>query len=303
MLVWMKTRLWPALCAAVSNWSRDDGFLLSAALAYYASVSLFPICLVVFAGLGFLSQISPEFQDQQGDLLAMVERNASPWLADQLRQMLAGIKTQAAIGGPLGLLTLLVTAISVFVQLDACIARIWGLPVATSRGVAAALKTALHDRLVAFLLLLGVGALVFVVFLLNLVLTGIRPFVLDSTEGKALWQLVPTLVTVGLNCLLFAAIYKILPKVAVRWHAAAAGGLLTAFTWQIGQRVLESIVISNNYSAYGVVGSFLAVMLWMYYASAVVLLGAEFVHVLDIRDLKWMGYRGAMSPKVHEQAC
>jgi membrane protein len=179
---------------------------------------------------------------------------------------------------------LLVTAISVFVQLDASIARIWGLAGSPSKGVAAALKTALHERLVAFLLLLGVGALVVAVFLLNLVLTGIRPFVLQSTQGRTLWQLVPTLVTVGLNCLLFAVIYKVLPKASVRWRAAAAGGLLTAFTWQIGQRVLESVVISNNYSAYGVVGSFLAVMLWMYYASAIVLLGAEFVRVLDVRD-------------------
>jgi uncharacterized BrkB/YihY/UPF0761 family membrane protein len=90
MFAWLKARLWPALRDAVCNWSRDDGFLLSAGLAYYASVSLFPICLVLFSGLGYLSQVSPEFQDQQGEILAMVERSASPWLAEQLRQMLAG---------------------------------------------------------------------------------------------------------------------------------------------------------------------------------------------------------------------
>jgi len=281
----MKARLWLPLQAAAFNWIRDDGFLLSAALAYYASVSLFPICLVLFAALGFLSQISPEFQDQQGDLLAMVERNASPWIADQLRRMLAGIKMQATVGGPLGLFILLVTAVSVFVQLDASIARIWGMPTGPFRGVAATLKRALHDRFVAFLLLLGVGFLVFIVFLLNLVLSGIRPFLMQSSEGQTLWELVPTPVTIGLNCLLFAVIYKVLPKSPVRWRDAAAGGLLTACTWQIGQRILESIVISNNYSAYGVVGSFLAVMCWMYYASAVVLLGAEYVRVIDVHDL------------------
>jgi hypothetical protein len=56
---------------------------------------------------------------------------------------------------------------------------------------------------------------------------------------------------------------------------AAGPGFLTAFTWQIGQRVLESIVTSGNYSEYDVVGSFLAVILSMDYASAVVLRGAE----------------------------
>lgn len=285
MFNWMTWRLWPALRSAVDNWNRDDGFLLTAALAYYATVALFPICLVLFAALGYLSQVSPQFQDQQGELLAMVQRSASPWLADQLREMLAGIKTHAGVGGPVGLVLLLITSISFFLQLDANIARIWGLPAsATSRGVAAGLKTALHDRLVAFLLLLGVGAFLFVVFLLNLVMTGIRPFVMQSAQGKTLWQLLPGPVTLGLNCILFALIYIAVPRAPVRWRDAVAGGLLTAFTWQIGQRVLESFVISDNYSAYGVVGTFLAVMLWMYYASAVVLLGAEFVRALDVSE-------------------
>ena len=281
MITWVRLRLWPALRLAVRNWNRNDGFAFSAALAFYASVSLFPICLVLLAGLGFLSKVSPEFQDQQGEFLAMVERNASPWLADQLGQMLAGIKTQAGVGGPLGLLALLVTAMSVFVQLDASIARIWGLPNNNSQGIVVVLKSVLRDRLVAFVLLLGIGFLVWVVFLLNLLLTGIRPLVLDSTGGQTLWEFVPTLVTIGLNCLLFAVTYKALPKATVRWRNALGGGLLTALTWQVGQRVLESLVISNNYSVYGVVGSFLAVMLWIYYASAVVLLGAEFVRAMD----------------------
>lgn len=285
MFNWMTGRLWPALRSAFCNWNRDDGFLLTAALAYYATVSLFPICLVLFAALGYLSQVSPQFQDQQGELLAMVERTASPWLADQLREMLTGIKTHAAVGGPVGLLLLLVTSVSVFVQLDASIARIWGIPASpSSTGVAAGLKTALRDRLVAFLLLLGVGVFLFVVFLLDLVMTGIRPFVMQSTQGRTLWQLLPAPVTFGLNCLLFAMIYSVVPKAPVRWRDAVAGGLLTAFTWQIGQRVLESFVISDNYSAYGVVGTFLAVMLWMYYASAVVLLGAEFVRALELGE-------------------
>jgi membrane protein len=284
MFAWANARIWLALRNAVFRWSRDDGFLHSAALAYYASVSLFPICLVLFAGLGYLSRVSPDFQDQQGELLAMVERSASPWLADQLRRMLAGIKTNAAVGGPLGLLALLATAISVFVQLDASIARIWGTPANPSHGFVAALTMALRDRLVAFLLLLGVGFLVMLVFVLNLFLSGIRPFILQSTEGQKLWQLVPILVTVGLNCLLFTVIYKVLPKATVLWSAAFGGGLLTAVTWQVGQRILESIVISNHYSAYGIVGTFLAVMVWLYYASAVVFLGAEFVRALEISD-------------------
>ncbi len=194
---------WGALRSSAGHWQRDDGFLLSAGLGYYASVSLFPICLLLLAGLGRLSKVSPAFQDQQGELLAMVNSSGSPWLADQLRKLLTGIETQAAVGGPVGLVTLLVTAIGVFVQLDAAIARIWAEPVDPGGGIGGALKTVLHDRIVAFLMLLGVGTLVLVVFLLNLVLTAIRTLMLRWIDQPVFWHFVQILVTIGLNWLLF----------------------------------------------------------------------------------------------------
>ncbi|HLJ11342.1 MAG TPA: YihY/virulence factor BrkB family protein [Planctomycetaceae bacterium] len=270
-------RLWGGLKAAAWNWSKNDGAMMSAALAYYASLSLFPACLLLIAGLGWLSHASAEFQGQQQQLLDMVERNASPWLAVQLKAMMTGIKTQAIIAGPLATLSLIVAAISVFVQLDNSFERIWGGPANKSRGIRAALQTALHDRIQAFLVLVGIGSLVFVVFFVNLLLSGIRPFVSQWFEGKVLWNFLQIATTVALNWALFTALYKTLPKAAVGWGHAASGGLLAAVVWQIGQRLLEAFVISDHYTAYGVLGSFMAVMLWMYYGSAVLLLGAEFV--------------------------
>jgi uncharacterized BrkB/YihY/UPF0761 family membrane protein len=61
---------------------------------------------------------------------------------------------------------------------------------------------------------------------------------------------------------------------------ATAGGLLASIIWQVGRRVLTWAVIGSNYNAYGVVGAFIAVMLWLYYGSAVVFFGAEYVQVI-----------------------
>lgn len=285
MSAWIQRRLWPATLKSLSEWDRHDGYLLSAALAYYASLSLFPLCLILTAALGHLSRLSPALENQQAQLIATVERNASPWLAAQLQSILAGIKTQATIGGPLGLVSLLLAAIGVFVQLDNTFARIWGVPLSPTKGVAAALHTVLYDRLVAFLMLLGVGGLVVVVFILNLVLAALRPFVLHWLGGDNLWQLVQFLVTVCLNAILFTLLYKTLPKRHVRWGSAITGAVFTTTTWHCGQRLLVSFVISDRYSAYGVIGSFLAVMLWVYYASAVVFFGAELVRALDTSDV------------------
>ena len=63
--------------------------------------------------------------------------------------------------------------------------------------------------------------------------------------------------------------------------AAADPGLLAAVVWSIGQSILLSLVVSEQYSAYGIVGALMAVMFWFYYASAVVFLGAEFTRALS----------------------
>ena len=57
-------------------------------------------------------------------------------------------------------------------------------------------------------------------------------------------------------------------------------GILIAVIWQLGSQVVSRFIVGGNYSAYGVVGSFIAMMLWVYYASILLLLGAQMVQVL-----------------------
>ncbi len=274
------TRVVSSLYRAAGDWSRIDGATLSAALAYYGALSLFPFCLLVIAGVGLWSHISPGFTDQQNKLVLTVAGEMSPWLGQQLAVLLAGIRANAAIAGPLGIVSLVLTAVTVFVQVDASFDRIWSVPGSPSKGLWGGVRTALRDRLGAFLLLLGLLALLAVVTLVNIILASLQTLLAHWSSATA-WQTIQVIVTLGLNAVLFTALYKVLPKSPVHWWSSGAGGLFAAAVWLIGQRLLETFVISDKYTAYGVLGSFLAVMLWMYYASAVVLFGATFVRNLD----------------------
>ena len=82
-----------------------------------------------------------------------------------------------------------------------------------------------------------------------------------------------------MNGPLFAVIYRVLPNVEVRWGEAARGAILAAALWEIGRRLLATVIIGTQYSVYGVVGAFIAVMLWVYYAVTVLFLGAEYIQV------------------------
>ena len=76
-----------------------------------------------------------------------------------------------------------------------------------------------------------------------------------------------------------AIVYRVLPKSDLRWMDVWLGAILVAVAWEVGKQVLAWFVIGQNYSAYGVVGAFIALMAWIYYASILFFVGAEIVRV------------------------
>ncbi len=280
MANWITRRAWPVLRSTWNGWWEDDGSLLSAATAYYAAFSLFPVCLVVIAIIGLLGPYSTFLQDQRSKLIEAAAQNVSPWLAGQLEDILTSVQSEATLGGPLGLLALILAAIGIFMQLESIVNRIWHTPGRVAGSWLGAIRDALWDRLLAFVILLAIGSMLIVVFLADIVLAGLRHFLVQLPVGQLAWQIVPPLATVVGNALLLTVIYKVLPRAPVRWREALGGGLLAAVLWTVGQHVLLYLVVGEKYSAYGVFGALIALMFWFYYASAAVFIGAEFVRAL-----------------------
>ena len=139
----------------------------------------------------------------------------------------------------------------------------------------------LWDRLLAFFTVLAIGALLIAVFIADAVLAGMQPYLVQLPAGRSAWQAVQWLATVGFNTLLLGGIYRTLPKAPVRWTAALAGGLLAAVVWALGRSLLLSLLLGNQFGAYGLLGGLMGMMIWFYYASVVVFFGAEFVHALS----------------------
>lgn len=271
-------RIFDPLRVSITNWVSDGGALLSAAMAYYGALSLYPLLMVLIAAFGWLSRIVPELRLRQLELLDVVEQNVSPWLASQLATILAGVKSQALIGGPIGIVTLVIAAIGVFVQVELVFAHVWHDATSKDSGIWAAVRTALYDRLTAFLMLLAVGLFIVLTWSVNLTLSALLTYFEHWAGNRGSVRIAQIMISMALNALLFTIVYKALPKPRIPWRASAIGGIFTSVVWQLGLRLLEMVVISRSYGAYGIIGSFLAIMLWMYYASAVFVVGAELVH-------------------------
>jgi membrane protein len=168
--------------------------------------------------------------------------------------------------------------------LDAAFGRIWHDTTPVVHGAGRVVIDVLTNRLKGFLVLLGLGLLVVMLFFVGIALSIVRAWATAHRLWLEEWDSLQTPATALINALVFSTLYKVLPRPKVRWTHALAGGVFAASIWEIGRLLLGYVVTKANYSTYGVIGAFLAMMVWVYYASSLLFLGAQFVQVLGHRQ-------------------
>lgn len=270
------------LKAVFQEFQQDQASQLGAALAYYAMFSMFPLVLLLLAVLGFALRYWDRAIDVQAQLLVIAGQSFSPELSAELREALLIVRNQAGAATGVGLVTLLLGASGVFQQLDASFNRIWGV---TGRpqgvGIGRVLVYTVRKKVFSFGMVLAVGVLL----LVSVVLTGVTQALFQGVAqvpivGAVMGTLGGVVVTLGLNSLIFALLFKYLPDVVVRWGDVWGGAVVTAVVWEVAKRLLAVYIGGSSYaSAYGVVGTVLALMAWIYFSSQILFFGAEFTKV------------------------
>jgi membrane protein len=80
--------------------------------------------------------------------------------------------------------------------------------------------------------------------------------------------------------LLFAMMYKYLPDVKIAWRDVWLGAIITAALFTVGKFAIGLYLgHSSMASSYGVAGSFVVLLVWVYYSAQILFLGAEFTQV------------------------
>lgn len=267
-------RLW----IAHLNFQDHEGTLSASGIAYYVALSFFPLLLVLVAGLSWVLQWTQMGQNAWQALYDTIANQLSHDLAQQVGRTLRTVSDKAPSSGPLGFVVLVVSAIAIFAQMDAAFDRTWRVPADPHASWLHWIKRLVFQRLKALGMLIGLGGFVIIALIASMVVRGIEerypvgPWIEWATS---FWM------NLLLNLLAFTLVYRVVPKVRIRWRDALQGGLLSAILWEVGRQALTAYFLHLNYpSAYGIIGSFIAVMLWAFYASLVLLFGAEYVRVL-----------------------
>lgn len=261
------------------RWTDDNGSLLAAGVAYYGALSFFPLLLTLISGVGLLLKFTLAGRNAETELLNAVGSQLSPALQVHVAEALDQVRSGAQTTGPIGLVSLLFGAMAIFVQFETAFDIIWNVEPPESRGILAAIWRVIFHRGLAFLMLCSLGVLLLVILILGITLSAAAEYSSSVLPGSdRYWAIIRFCVPMVLDAGVFALTYRWLPKVHVHWTEAIRGGIFASIIWEIGRYLLTHFLIGTRYSsAYGVVGSFIAVMLWIYYAVTVLFLGAEYI--------------------------
>lgn len=232
---------------------------IAGAIAYSAFLSLVPLLVLM---LGIAALIRGE--GVTAPLLATVEANISPLVADLLRSALS--RKSGTLGASLiGLVVLIWSSLKVFRGLNVAFAAVYG---ETETSFVATLR----DGVVAFVCLVAaIGALV-----------GIEAALVLVVDRTVLELLGPALLFFGLF-VAFLPVYYVLPDVHVTFQEVVPGALLAAGGW-LALGVLFQLYVSVTGTAAGVLGGVILLLTWLYVAALLFLLGAVVNAVLGGKE-------------------
>lgn len=265
---------WLALCKqAVQSWSDDYAPSMGAALSYYSVFSMAPLLLIVISVAGLVFGEEAARGELFGQLAGLMGADA----AKTLETLLASVNkpAQGIVSTLIGLGVLLIGATTVFGELQNALDRIWRAP---ARATSGGLWNLLHTRLLSFGMVLGIAFLLMVSLVLGAVVSALGKWWGDAFAG---WEIVAQLINIVLGFALttgvFAMIYKIMPRVHVRWYDVWIGAAVTALLFTLG-RFLIGLYIGKSgvASSFGAAGSLIVIFVWVYYSAQVFLMGAEF---------------------------
>ena len=263
---------WTVAKEAAGNWSSHKDSGQGAALAYYSVFSLGPIIVIAIAVAGFFfgreavsGQVASSIRDMLGDTGA---KAVEAMLAD------AGRPREGLVATLLGLAAVMFAAIGVVVQLKDALNTVWEVEETPGHGA----WQFIRNYVISLAAVLALGFLLMVSLLVT---AGLAAFGKYAAPHMQEWffHLATMSASVGVTSLLFAMMFKWLPDAVVDWYDVWLGAVITAVLFELGKSAIGFYIGKQGLeSTYGAAASIIVLLIWVYYSSQIILMGAEVTH-------------------------
>ncbi len=265
--------IWIVLRDAFNGFLNDRCLKLSASLAYYTIFSLAPLLVLIMS----LASIFLGEEAIQGKIFGQINGLVGNEAAKQIQDMIKNVglsgKTNTALA--IGIVTLLIGATSIFVEIQDSVNQIWRVKAKPKRGWLKLIK----DRLLSSSLVISLGFLLLVSLIVNGLVLALSDRLTRLLPGLGVYLIsaINFAISTGVVTILFAVIFKVLPDAKIGWKSVRYGAIFTGLLFMLGRYLIGLyIATTGTESTYGAAGSVIVILTWIYYTAAILYFGAEF---------------------------
>ena len=261
---------------------KDEATWKAAALSYFTVFALAPLLVLVLQVASFIWDPAQVREALTGQFQALMGGD----VARQVETMMTSAEKKTAAGSGFRLILsiggLLFGATGAFVSLQTALNRAWEVePDPNSGGI----KNFITKRFLSLGMVLGIAFLLLVSLAVTAALSAAGDALFGALGEKFAFVL-NFILTFAVISLLFAAIFKVLPDAKVGWRDVWVGAVATALFFVVGKFLIGLYIgQSDPGSAFGAAGALAVLLVWIYYAAVILLLGAEFTQA-------WMKMHG-----------
>ena len=272
--------MWSFLKRILRDFSEDECSVRAAALAYYTVFALPPLLILLTIVVGIFWDPVEVQRALESQFSTLVGSDG----ASAIREMLAHAKAPGTgpVASILGLLALLFGAIGAFMQLQGALNKAWEVKPDPKKG---GVRQFIAKRLLSAGMILAVAFLLMVSLAVSAVLSALGAKMAFVPEPAL--QAVDLTLSLAVITVMFAAIFRFLPDAEIDWRDVWVGALFTSMLFVLGKFAIGFYLgRSAPGDAFGAASALAVILVWIYYAGMIVLLGAEFTQA-------WAERRGA----------
>jgi membrane protein len=263
---------WSILRDTVKDFFADDSFSHASAIAFSTIFSLPAILIIVLAvGSTFYERnvVQDELINQVGRLVGT-----------QTSKEIESILTQASFDSKgwwakiVGVVTLAVSATTVFMSLQNSLNKIWGIKAKPERGWVKYIV----NRLLSLAMVISFAFVLLVSLVVDTVLVVFQGMLSRVMEGLTLYLVTALnlIISLSIVTVIFGLMFKVLPDARIQWRHVWVGALITTLLFTLGKYLIGFYLGNSSFNtAYGAAGSLVIVLLWVYYSTVIFLFGAE----------------------------
>jgi len=274
----MFAKTW-GLIKATSGFLDDEALSRAAAIAYFTIFSIAPLLLLLIAIAGLVFGREAAQAAVMGQFSGLMGKGSSEALQSMLQSAGSQNQKDGTIATIIGVVTLLITAGGAFGEIQSSLNKIWKAEPKAGLSRLVARPHRQHG------LVLTLGFLMLVSLVISAGLAAFGHWVeAIFSDAKVLMSVANFVITLVLLSAVFAAIYKFLPDKQIAWRDVVVGAVATALLFTIGKSAIGLYIGRANIAeSYGIAGSLIVIMVWIYYSTLICLLGAEFTRAYSQR--------------------